>query len=217
MSHRHDFRRPLCLLTLLLVATPMASSPAAAAAADYAQLLTLFEDWRAFEAPAFVDGVPQYTPEAMTAKQTGLPELRARLDAMDVETWPLEQRIDWHLVRAEMNGLDFDLRVRRPWANNPAYYVMLFDAESDVPAHEGPVIHTWIDTWTYEYPLSGADAAELAGAEMMSRATRPLARSTSETRRPPATISTTTRRPAPNWRPETRSPHGTCSISRTAN
>jgi hypothetical protein len=155
-------RRPLWIAVLLVFLIAPTSAAPAHAAAGYADLLELFEDWRAFEAPAFVDGIPQYTAEAMAAKQRGLPELRGRLDAMDVEAWPLQQRIDWHLVRAEMNGLDFDLRVRQPWANNPAYYVMLFDAESDVPAHEGPVIHTWIDTWTYEYPLSAADAAELA-------------------------------------------------------
>ncbi len=62
-----------------------------------------------------------------------------------------------------MNGLDFDHRVRRPWARDPAFYVTIFAAESDVPAHEGPVIHGWIDLWTYDYPLSEADAAELAG------------------------------------------------------
>ena len=40
---------------------------------------------------------------------------RARLDAFDIQDWPVAQQIDWHLVRAEMNGLEFDHRVRRPW------------------------------------------------------------------------------------------------------
>jgi hypothetical protein len=61
-----------------------------------------------------------------------------------------------------MNGLDFDHKVRRPWARDPAFYVTMYAAESDVPAHEGPVIHGWIDTWTYDHPLSDTDAAELA-------------------------------------------------------
>lgn len=65
------------------------------------------------------------------------------------------------MVRAEMNGLDFDHRIRRPWARNPAFYQMMFLAESDVPAHEGPIMHGWIDTWTYDYPLSEDDATEL--------------------------------------------------------
>ncbi len=61
-----------------------------------------------------------------------------------------------------MNGLDFDHRVRRPWARDPAFYVMMYPSRSDVPAHEGPVTHGWIDTWTYHHPLSDDDAAELA-------------------------------------------------------
>ena len=61
-----------------------------------------------------------------------------------------------------MNGLDFDHRVRQPWARDPAFYVTIFAAESDVPAHEGAVIHGFIDLWTYDYPLSPTDAGELA-------------------------------------------------------
>jgi hypothetical protein len=40
--------------------------------------------------------------------------------------------------------------------------MMIFTAQSDVPAHEGPVVYGWIDTWTYDYPLSPEDATELA-------------------------------------------------------
>ena len=129
----------------------------------HADLVELFEAWREFERPEFVDGVPDYSAAAMEGQQQQLPEWQARLGALAPEAWPVGEQIDWHLVRAEMNGLDFDHRVRRPWARDPAFYVTIFEAESDVPAHEGPVIHGWIDLWTYEYPLSGADAAELAG------------------------------------------------------
>ncbi len=139
-----------------------AAMPAAAGAQDdYGALLTLFEDWRQFAAPRLDDGVPDYTAAAMAEQQSELRAYHERLDAIEPAGWPVEQQIDWRLVKAEMNGLDFDHRVRRPWANNPAFYVMLFPEESDVPAHEGPVIHGWIDTWTYEYPLSAPAAAEL--------------------------------------------------------
>jgi len=39
---------------------------------------------------------------------------------------------------------------------------MIFPSRSDVPAHEGPVIHGWIDLWTRDYPLEPGPAAELA-------------------------------------------------------
>ena len=134
-----------------------------AAPGSHADLVQLFEEWRAFEMPDFVDGVPDYSAAAMARQQAELPQWRARLDALAPESWPVAEQIDWHLVRAEMNGLDFDHRVRRSWARDPAFYITLFLAESDVPAHEGPVIHGWVDTWTYDYPLSDEDAAELAG------------------------------------------------------
>jgi hypothetical protein len=126
------------------------------------ELVDLFGEWREFERPEFIDGVPDYTATAMARQQQELGEWKERLWAFDIENWPVEQQIDWHLVRAEMNGLDFDHKVRRPWARDPAFYANMYLSESDVPAHEGPVAHGWIDTWMYEYPLSGDDAAELA-------------------------------------------------------
>ena len=128
----------------------------------HADLVELFDAWRAFERPEFVDGVPDYSAPAMDRQQRELPQWQARLRALAPGDWPVAEQVDWHIVRAEMNGLDFDHRVRRPWARDPGFYAMIFADESDVPAHEGPVIHGWIDLWTYEYPLSEADAAELA-------------------------------------------------------
>ena len=139
-----------------------ATMPAnAAPQGSYGALLALFEEWRQLAAPRVENEVPDYTAAAMARQQRELGAYQQRLDAIEAANWPVEQQIDWRLVKAEMNGLDFDHRVRRPWANNPAFYVMLFPEESDVPAHEGPVVDGWIDTWTYEYPLSATDAAEL--------------------------------------------------------
>lgn len=79
-------------------------------------------------------------------QQTEFRAWKERLWSFDIESWPVAQQIDWHLFRAEMNGLDFDHRVRRPWARDPAFYVMMDPAESDVPPHGGPVMQGWIDT-----------------------------------------------------------------------
>jgi hypothetical protein len=69
--------------------------------------------------------------------------------------------VDYHVVRAEMNGLDFDHRVLKPWANNPALYVTAFMDESDQPAREGPLAAGGVDLWKYRMPLSDADAATI--------------------------------------------------------
>ncbi|MEJ2501870.1 MAG: DUF885 family protein [Gemmatimonadota bacterium] len=155
--------RILALAVLVvLVALPPGAVPLAAQSAEYQDLVALFGDWRAFERPLVVDGVPDYTAPAMARQQAELRDWKERLWAFDIDGWPVAHQIDWHIVRAEMNGLDFDHRVRRPWARDPAFYVMMYPSESDVPAHEGPVMHGWIDTWTYDHPLSDGAAAELA-------------------------------------------------------
>ena len=138
-----------------------ACTPAEVPSTSYDDLVTLFEEWRAFEQPDFVDGVPDYSAQVMAEQHRELAVYQRRLAAIDPTGWPVAQQVDHHLVEAEMNGLDFDHRVRRPWARNPAFYTMIFAAQSDVPAHEGPVIHGWIDLWTYDYPLSQEDAAQL--------------------------------------------------------
>ena len=125
------------------------------------ELVDLFSEWREFERPEFIDGVPDYTATAMARQQQELGEWKEQLWAFDIENWPVEQLIDWHLILAEMNGLDFDHKVRRPWARDPAFYATMYLSESDVPAHEGPVAHGWIDTWIYQHPLSLDDAADL--------------------------------------------------------
>lgn len=182
MIERHELavrRRAVALAAALaLVASACAGEPGPAgegaaagasggettAASDrYGDLLALFEQWREFARPRWVDGVPDYSAVAMATQHAELPSWRARLNAIDPSGWPVEQQIDHVLVGAEMNGLDFDHRVRRPWGENPAFYVTIFGAQSDVPAHEGPIIDGWLDTWTFEYPLGEAEAVFIAG------------------------------------------------------
>jgi hypothetical protein len=152
---------------LLIAALALSACGAPAPVAEHPpgtheDLVSLFREWREFESPDVVDGVPDYSVASMAAQHQALADWQARLQALDPSGWTRAEQIDWHLVRAEMNGLDFDHRVRRPWERDPAFYVMMYPSQSDVPAHEGPVIHGWIDTWTYDYPLSPEDAAELA-------------------------------------------------------
>ena len=152
-------RQFLLILFVLASAAPALTQPA-----KYEDVVTLFSDWRAFESPPLVNGVPDYSADAMAAQRRELADYQRRLEAIDPSGWPVSQQVDYQIVRAEMNGLDFDHRVRRPWARNPSFYVTIFSSQSDVPAHEGPVIHGWVDLWTYSYPLTPSSADELAAA-----------------------------------------------------
>ncbi len=74
---------------------------------DYSDLVSLFEEFRDFIKPAVVDGVPDFTAAAMEEQKRGLKKFQDRLASIDINTWPVSEQVDYHLVRAEMNGLEF--------------------------------------------------------------------------------------------------------------
>jgi uncharacterized protein (DUF885 family) len=143
------------------------TSAAQASSPSYGTLTRLFTEWRAFERPTVREGAPDYTVATMARKHTELRTWRSRLTAIDTTGWTTEQQIDWHLVRAEMNGLDFYIRVLKPWERDPAYYVTVWPDQSDTPDHEGPTNHAVLEVWKYSFPLN---------AEAQSRLTNELRR-----------------------------------------
>jgi hypothetical protein len=150
MSRSLWLRALACLsVTVVLAAAPIPRATPSHAA-SYDDLLALFRDWRTFQTPKLIDGVPDYSARAMAAQQHELSKYQARLAAIDTAGWPIPQRIDHILVRAEMNGLDFDQRVKKPWARSPAFYVMFYPSRSDQPLREGPHISTSIELWMFQ-------------------------------------------------------------------
>ena len=130
--------------------------------ASYQALTTLFTEWRAFERPPVRDGAPDYTAASLARRHAELKNWFVRLSAIDTTSWTVEQQIDWHLVRAEMNGLDFYIRVLKPWERDPAYYATVWPDQSDTPDHEGPTNHAAIEIWKYSFPLNAEAQARLA-------------------------------------------------------
>ena len=116
--HRHTtsgrFALGAIIWVLALVATGMSGAAQSAQRAGYADLLTLFGDWRAFERAPLLDGAPDYSAGTIARKQAELKKYQARLAAIESTQWPVEQQVDYRLVWAEMNGLDFDIRVLQP-------------------------------------------------------------------------------------------------------
>ncbi len=119
----------------------------------YDDLVLLFNDWRNFENPPLLDGAPDYTKERFEKDQSEFLKLRERLNSFDVDNWTIKEQIDWHVVRAEMNGYDFNYRVLKPWERDPAFYQTIWMYQSDVPAHEGPTNHGVLEFWMYDIPL----------------------------------------------------------------
>ena len=157
----------LSIVTLVLLAACTTSQEPASAAAPtrsvrYEELVSLFGDWRTFQQATLVDGVPDYSASAMATQQREIAAYRGRLAAIDSGVWPAAQQVDYYVVRAEMSGLDFDHRVLKPWANNPAFYVTVFPDESDQPAREGPFARGAIELWMHVFPLSPDAVAQVA-------------------------------------------------------
>ena len=140
---------------------PLTSGAQDSSPASYAALTNLFADWRAFERPAMRAGAPDYTAATMARKHADLKTWQARLNAIDTTGWTTAQQIDWHLVRAEMNGLDFNIRVLKPWERDPAFYVTVWPEQSDTPGHEGPTNHAVIEVWKYSFPLTAESRVRL--------------------------------------------------------
>lgn len=140
------------LAVLTLVAGSLASIAVHAAgpapASRYEDLVSLFAGWREFQRPKLIDGVPDYSAPAMAAQQRELASWQRKLAAIDPNGWPIPEQVDHAVVRAEMSGLEFDHRVLRPWANNPAFYVTVFPDESDQPAREGPLAYGAVELWS---------------------------------------------------------------------
>ncbi|MDH3894889.1 MAG: hypothetical protein OES78_10080, partial [Chromatiales bacterium] len=99
-------RTPTRVARLLTAAVLILIGPLATAQTRHSDLVELFEDWRRFESPPLLNGAPDYTAERFAARQPEYLGLRERLMVMDISEWPIEQQVDWHLVRAEMNGYD---------------------------------------------------------------------------------------------------------------
>ena len=108
------------------------------------------------------DGAPDYTAHQFEARRDEFEALRTRLHAFETSGWPVHQQVDWHIVRAEMNGYDFNERVLRPWARDPAFYNTVWTYRSDVPGHEGPTHHALVELWTYDFPLTDVAEQKLA-------------------------------------------------------
>ncbi len=121
---------------------------------NYQDLVDLFKDWRKFESPPLLNGAPDYTQERFNNDQEKFSELRDKLNNFDINKWSISNQIDWHIVRAEMNGYDFNYRVLRPWQRDPAFYQTIWMYQSDVPAHEGPTNHGVLEFWMYDIPLN---------------------------------------------------------------
>lgn len=73
---------------------------------------------------AFMDGT-DFASVAVDRWRNELRGFQKRLDGMPRAKWSVTDQVDWYLLLAEMNQADFDLRVLRPWARDPGFYLSI--------------------------------------------------------------------------------------------
>ena len=129
----------------------------------YEDLVSFFKKWREFQKPNVVNGVPDYTVQAMAEQKRLIPKLKRDLSAIDCSSWPIPQQVDYEIVRAEINGLEFDHRILKPWVRNPIFYAVIQMEEPDVPAREAPEIYGVLNVFESSFPLNEKDQAIFKG------------------------------------------------------
>ena len=126
---------------------PLSGPPAGAG--SYDDLVTLLDEFIAWRDPRGdhprqiirdtagqpIEPVPDYGPETIAAQVRELADFQARLDDMNVAAWDRHRQVDWLAVRSRMDQQEFILRVQRPWARDPGFYVdrMLRLTFADLP------------------------------------------------------------------------------------
>ena len=157
MQESRDAHRRTVLvagLAMLFAATGVFAS------SDYVDLVALFEEFRGFQEAVPERGVRQYTPAAVEEQYEDLQRFRKQLAAFEVDDWPIGQQVDYHLVRAEMNALEFHHQVLRPWARDPGFYSALA-GDAGASMESGSFMWRLFDM---EEPLSDEEQARIAAA-----------------------------------------------------
>ena len=90
---------------------------------DYQALITLNKEFLTFHQLPKKEGLLDYSRVAVEKQKQGLPIFFDRLRAIDPSQWPVSQKINYLLVKAQLNKLDFTHRVLRPWFRDPCLYV----------------------------------------------------------------------------------------------
>jgi hypothetical protein len=121
--------RSIFLKLLAGAACALAAVPTPCPADDdgHAELVGLFEDYvawrRAGETGDLAAAVQRHGADALAERAEALARLRARFDALDPLDWTVPERVDFLAARSRLDAAEFRLKVSRPWARDPGFYV----------------------------------------------------------------------------------------------
>jgi uncharacterized protein (DUF885 family) len=117
---------------LITSATPEIGTNKSGAAPALHQLSNNFYDWRNQQYPVrssdaglhtWDDRLTDYSPAQIAERAKHIRDLLAKVNAMQTARWSKDDRIDWLLFRAQLEGFAFDDRVWHSTARDPQTYV----------------------------------------------------------------------------------------------
>jgi hypothetical protein len=147
------------LLSLLFIVSGILTM--AQVSKSYESLLQLTKQLRLLERTSLPGGVPDYRSQTIAKIQHSLIQIKNKHAKLDTSGWLLEHKVDYMLLLSEMNALDFNCRILKPWVRDPAFYAILWNEQSDTPDHEGPTSFAAIELWKYFFPLSSEQEGKL--------------------------------------------------------
>ena len=125
----------LITLSLFFIPLALAQSPttdknprrtATPHSAAVAELRTLYTEFKALQGPKRREGPTlNYTAPAIATRYTQLQDLKLRFEEIDANAWPPTDNINYRLVHAEFNALEFQFNVPKPWNRDPGFYADL--------------------------------------------------------------------------------------------
>lgn len=117
------FRLGFIFILAFLLAVPAHAGPPSGRG-SYDDLQTLFSEIIQWSPYSGASTEPDFRSAAIEARRAELAEFQAALADMNVAAWPRERQVDWLAVRAHLDKQDFILHVTRPWARDPAFFVL---------------------------------------------------------------------------------------------
>ena len=122
----------------------------------YNDLIDLFIEFRELIKPNVINGVPDFTKSAMEKQFDNLKILQDRLSKIDLYSWNIKQKVDYHVLRSEMNGVEFDHRVLKQWSRDPGFYNLSDGIYPRLLVHHSKSLSNW-GLYEPSFPLSLKD------------------------------------------------------------
>jgi hypothetical protein len=120
-GHLRPLAQLVVLAAIVIGSAPLGAQRAPAQGQAPPELTTLANEFRAARRAFTERG--NFSSASVDAQRKQLAEFRARLLRLPHAGWPVADRVDWYVLQTELNGLEYEQRIRRSPSRDPGFYV----------------------------------------------------------------------------------------------